>query len=208
MNFIELMYCHIQVPESSHKVEKAGNCCWTTLKIVVGAKKTLPTASLSTLLWLEEYNLKFNFWVRSAFFADTPPYVQVSFMRSWKGQIFLRVVSLLSWKGDDDNICHQVTARLKLAHRAGLLPPHYLPPHLPFPPPVVPSILHNAHHIPMHTHHFIWGPPNLCGHCRQHYHLTICLNVFFLFDKFNQTVSETNPKEIRYSDEQCLCRPL
>ena len=53
---------------------------------------------------------------------------------------------------------HQVTARLKLAHRAGLLAPPYLPP-LPF-PPVLPSIMHNVH-IPLPGHHFIWGPPNL-----------------------------------------------
>ena len=49
----------------------------------------------------------------------------------------------------------QVTARLKLAHRAGLLPPPY---HLNFPP--VPSLLHNVH-IPLNSHHFIWETTNL-----------------------------------------------
>ena len=73
MNFIKLMYCHIQVPESSHKVEKAGNCCWTTLKIMAGVKKiphsTLP-ASPPCFGWK---NITWNLTFESAQpFSQTP----------------------------------------------------------------------------------------------------------------------------------------
>ena len=58
-----------------------------------------------------------------------------------------------------------MTARLKLAHRAGLLPPPYhLPPGLNFPPVPVPSILHNVH-IPLPSHHFLWGTTKLPRCC-------------------------------------------
>ena len=37
---IEIIMCHIQVPEPSNKMEKAGDCCKSKSVIEVGAKKT------------------------------------------------------------------------------------------------------------------------------------------------------------------------
>ena len=80
----------------------------------------------------------------------------------WKKQVFT-FYYLKKWEEWWER--DQVTARLKLAHRAGLLPPPYhLPPGLNFPPVPVPSILHNVH-IPLPSHHFLWGTTKLPRCC-------------------------------------------